>query len=1407
MKITKSKALTLSVVSGISALLIMCAFFIFTEESKVQAIRITNITENSFSADILYNDTQQFLSPKSEIVVNGESVFECEDGDAGVVCYKELYESNLFAHITISNVDPGSTVNLEWKDTWKSKFLDSGSVEESTKIPDIDQSIPQLENVYGRVVDINDMGVSDVLVYIENKKEGLSDFSAVTNSEGAYSLSYLSKDDQNFLQDVSVLTSTGEKVKYSTANFYNQPIADIVVGDNGDVLGDEDTFSLVNKAEAANSCITDTQNGGIRTQCNDKIAWTTQLSTSDCPKSEQKFRLGVIKHTSTTKFHKPSSITLKLYDPVEKGFVQASGKDLEVKNGGYVDMAAVDLVDGRTYDIRAFDGSKECTNTTEKDPSVTINAPAKAGSGSSGSSDSGSSGSSGSGSSGSSGSGSSGSSGSGSSGSSSSGDNIPPMGDQANLCKKIGENYAIGYPVSGDKIKTGVSLGMRWGEALITSPDAIYEYGKSASDGGNLGMNMILRICYKGSCDLNDGNRYGDAILEIADHLIQSGKMPQNGIFIHAGHNEPNNAEYRDPQQEAQFIADVIKKVDGAGLLVDGIDDTGVKLIGPNLDLFRDSNGQWEGCSGCDDPNPHPIYTAQSYIEEMKKNSDFSSQVDKLFSWAVNDYLSSSAGGPEKVVTDVSAFIDYVSSQGLPTNVIVTELGNYGGPPDFTPSFPWSDLANTLASLEAKDEVVAMLLFNSLGTNGDQNFRYHSELANNHELLRSLYANCEIGNFSVPQEGTVPVTSELPGGGQSGAPGSSGSLGSSGSSVAGAVAGSPYGGSFNGTDPCLGGICAGSSHGDYAVSEGGMLNGNFEGPFVSDGAAELKVPAYWHVWYQNGCSGKCGTYECSSGPEICRRPEYKQSEGFGNRIYAGAASAQFFTSFGTLHAGMYQHIDLGQGGLNTIDFSASASSWSDANRCEGFGSDQCKKKDGCECTIINTFKGRIGIDPTGGINPMAGSVVWTDWKDLPNVTPSSGSQFTQFSLTGIKSDSNRITVFVASNNQYPYRNSDAYWDAAELKVNGTLSIGQANSDPKNGDYQTDDGVGGGGPICDGSQTASDACWVSNVESSDVAEQLCGNKDAPVQAECSYGKDSTWCNEFDGKCGLVNGVYCRVNSCGGAAQLSSSGQDQDRSVLGASSSSYITLPSSGEYEVSSSSLVFEDKYISNFEDSPLNVPIYQDINGNGEQDANEPLVPNVNNININKVADVMELELKPGLSIVSMPLNTDEFDTAVKFIDEILSQGGYATTLATYRNIGSRPGWNIYTKRGNQPYTDDFDIRPGEALYVTVHKEVKLRMRGGVYTNPVQQYIKEGWNLISIKGSDAQYDSMKFLKEVNQLPGVVATSVAVWDHGKGRFVNYQEVDGKVFGTPITLNDEIGVFLFVQKGLGYWEPSKE
>ncbi len=67
----------------------------------------------------------------------------------------------------------------------------------------------------------------------------------------------------------------------------------------------------------------------------------------------------------------------------------------------------------------------------------------------------------------------------------------------------------------------------------------------------------------------------------------------------------------------------------------------------------------------------------------------------------------------------------------------------------------------------------------------------------------------------------------------------------------------------------------------------------------------------------------------------------------------------------------------------------------------------------------------VGIDPTGGTNPYADTVVWGQGAHIYN-------QYAQPPSVEAVAQGDAVTVFLRSKTLWPFKHSDAYWDDAEL---------------------------------------------------------------------------------------------------------------------------------------------------------------------------------------------------------------------------------------------------------------------------------------------------------------------------------------------------------------------------------------
>ena len=167
----------------------------------------------------------------------------------------------------------------------------------------------------------------------------------------------------------------------------------------------------------------------------------------------------------------------------------------------------------------------------------------------------------------------------------------------------------------------------------------------------------------------------------------------------------------------------------------------------------------------------------------MIYNSSFKEVSGDIYAWAVNNYVS----GGNTIVSSVEMLESTLSHNDLSTKIFVTEIGNMNGD-----DAGFDALKEAISELhdESHDYVEVVLIFNSLGSNPDPDFRYHQKFWDDKDFLRSMFADCTRGKFEVPQEGSVGAQYEKGvGGGAAGGGGGSGS----GSGAAGATGAAGYG--------------------------------------------------------------------------------------------------------------------------------------------------------------------------------------------------------------------------------------------------------------------------------------------------------------------------------------------------------------------------------------------------------------------------------------------------------------------------------------------------------------------------------------------------------------------------------------------------------------------------------------
>lgn len=187
---------------------------------------------------------------------------------------------------------------------------------------------------------------------------------------------------------------------------------------------------------------------------------------------------------------------------------------------------------------------------------------------------------------------------------------------------------------------------------------------------------------------------------------------------------------------------------------------------------------------------------------------------------------------------------------------------------------------------------------------------------------------------------------------------------------------------------------------------------SFEGTYSAWNAIpQIQMPVAWTPWWAEASEG--------DPTWMNHRPEWKPADGelYPNRVHSGIRSLQWHKSYATFQAGAYQQVSVPENAQ--LRFVAYGQAWScsEWNKCP----------DATSYDPANMGM-RIGIDPTGGTNPWAASVVWSGW----------GNPLDAWGYFAVETTAqgSMVTVFLYSNPDWPKQNQDVYYDDASLVVIG-----------------------------------------------------------------------------------------------------------------------------------------------------------------------------------------------------------------------------------------------------------------------------------------------------------------------------------------------------------------------------------
>ncbi len=207
-----------------------------------------------------------------------------------------------------------------------------------------------------------------------------------------------------------------------------------------------------------------------------------------------------------------------------------------------------------------------------------------------------------------------------------------------------------------------------------------------------------------------------------------------------------------------------------------------------------------------------------------------------------------------------------------------------------------------------------------------------------------------------------------------------------------------------------------------------LKNGDFEGGFarqwnVANGEwANGRVALGWTAWWRKPTPSD-GKYPglCPEDDLACQpwhRPEYRETKGIPYtppRVRSGDNSQMVFTSFGVHEGGLYQKVSGVPIGWR-VRFSLWARAWSNDTEDTSQSSGQ------------PSMRLAVGIDPAGGVDPWAETVVWG--KEFESF-----DEFSQASID-VTAQAETVTVFFRSRPERALKHVDVMLDDARLIVIG-----------------------------------------------------------------------------------------------------------------------------------------------------------------------------------------------------------------------------------------------------------------------------------------------------------------------------------------------------------------------------------
>lgn len=214
-----------------------------------------------------------------------------------------------------------------------------------------------------------------------------------------------------------------------------------------------------------------------------------------------------------------------------------------------------------------------------------------------------------------------------------------------------------------------------------------------------------------------------------------------------------------------------------------------------------------------------------------------------------------------------------------------------------------------------------------------------------------------------------------------------------------------------------------------------------------------------------------------------------------------------------------------------------------------------------------------------------------------------------------------------------------------------------------------------------------------------------------------------------------------------------------------------------------------------------IRLFTDLNGNGVRDANEDYLSDYSQITLSREASTINFNLTSGWNLINIPMVDNRTEnTVVKASDLInywIGQGAYVTSVAKYE--GDR-FITIVKRENGQLYDTDFDIIPGQALFIFNRgNPANVTFSGNTFPEGVNLRLNNSWNMVGIMAGVRvrNYNSEGLLEKLAQ-QSFQADTISQFEGG-----SYQSVvkdSGTLFGNNFNIIPTKGYFVRVKDGGG-------